>query len=124
MASYPAVQVFRVNKSIQDQIIYLIRKLVELDQTVDIVIIDTGAGISDSVLEFITASSEILLVVSPEPTSITDAYALLKTLNRKTDFSIEDNAIKVITNRITPDEDGEDIYNKLSTVVTRFLSLN
>ncbi|NLL00575.1 MAG: MinD/ParA family protein [Clostridiales bacterium] len=107
----------------KDQIIYLIRKLVELDQTVDIVIIDTGAGISDSVLEFITASSEILLVVSPEPTSITDAYALLKTLNRKTDFSIEDNAIKVITNRITPDEDGEDIYNKLSTVVTRFLKL-
>ena len=70
----------------KDQIIYLIRKLVELDQTVDIIIIDTGAGIADSVLEFVAASSEVVLVATPEPTSITDAYALLKTLNRKSVF--------------------------------------
>ena len=107
----------------KDQIIYLIRKLVELDQTVDIVIIDTGAGIADSVLEFVAASSEILLIATPEPTSITDAYALLKTLNRKSDFSVEDTIIKVIANRVTPDEDGEEIYEKLSIVVTRFLKL-
>lgn len=107
----------------KDQIIYLIRKLVELDQTVDIVIIDTGAGIADSVLEFVAASSEILLVATPEPTSITDAYALLKTLNRKSEFSVDDTAIKIIANRITPDEDGEEIYEKLSIVVSRFLKL-
>ena len=107
----------------KDQIIYLIRKLVELDQTVDIVIIDTGAGIADSVLEFVAASSEILLVATPEPTSITDAYALLKTLNRKSDFSVDDTVIKIISNRVTPDEDGEEIYEKLSIVVSRFLKL-
>lgn len=107
----------------KDQIIYLIRKLVELDKTVDIVIIDTGAGINDSVLEFIAASSEVLLVATPEPTSITDAYALLKTLNRKTDFCAEDTIIKMIANRITPDENGEEIFNKLNIVVTRFLKL-
>lgn len=106
----------------KDQIIYLIRKLVELDQIVDIVIIDTGAGISNSVLEFVAASSEILLVTTPEPTSITDAYALLKTLNRKIDFS-EDTAIKMIANRVTPDEDGKVIYDKLNIVVTRFLTI-
>lgn len=106
----------------KDQIIYLIRKLVELDQIVDIVIIDTGAGISNSVLEFVAASSEILLVTTPEPTSITDAYALLKTLNRKIDFS-EDTAIKMIANRVTPDEDGKGIYDKLNIVVTRFLTI-
>jgi flagellar biosynthesis protein FlhG len=107
----------------KDQIIYLIRKLVELDQTVDIVIIDTGAGIADSVLEFVAASSEILLVATPEPTSITDAYALLKTLNRKSEFSIDDTIIKIIANRVTPDEDGEEIYEKLNIVVSRFLKL-
>jgi flagellar biosynthesis protein FlhG len=107
----------------KDQIIYLIRKLVELDQTVDIVIIDTGAGIADSVLEFVAASSEILLIATPEPTSITDAYALLKTLNRKSEFSVDDTVIKMIANRVTPDENGEDIYEKLSIVVTRFLKL-
>ncbi len=107
----------------KDQIIYLIRKLVELDQTVDIIIVDTGAGIADSVLEFVAASSEILLISTPEPTSITDAYALLKTLNRKSGFSIDDTVIKTIVNRITPDEDGEEIYDKLNIVVTRFLKL-
>ncbi|HHT87533.1 MAG TPA: MinD/ParA family protein [Clostridiales bacterium] len=107
----------------KDQIIYLIRKLVELDRTVDIVIIDTGAGIADSVLEFVAASSEVLLVTTPEPTSITDAYALLKTLNRKSEFSIADTTIKMITNRVTPDEDGEEIFEKLNIVVNRFLKL-
>lgn len=107
----------------KDQIIYLIRKLVELDQTADIVIIDTGAGIADSVLEFVAASSEILLVATPEPTSITDAYALLKTLNRKSEFSVDDTVIKIIANRVTPDENGEEIYEKLSIVVSKFLKL-
>lgn len=107
----------------KEQIIYLIQKLVELDRTVDIVIVDTGAGIADSVLEFVAASSEILLVATPEPTSITDAYALLKTLNRKSEFSINDTVIKMIANRVTPDEDGEEIYEKLNIVVARFLKL-
>ena len=108
----------------KDQIIYLINKLVELDQTVDIIIIDTGAGITDSVLQFATASSEILLVTTPEPTSITDAYALLKTLNKKANFSVEDTAIRLIANRVTLDEKADDIYEKLKTVASKFLNLN
>lgn len=108
----------------KDQIIYLINKLVELDQIVDIIIIDTGAGITDSVLQFATASSEILLVTTPEPTSITDAYALLKTLNKKANFSVEDTAIWLIANRVTLDEKADDIYEKLKTVASKFLNLN
>ena len=52
--------------------------LYELDNIADIIIIDTGAGISENVMEMILSSSEILLVTTPEPASITDAYALLK----------------------------------------------
>lgn len=107
----------------KDQIVYLIRKLVELDKTVDIIIIDTGAGINDSVLEFVSSSSEVILVTTPEPTSITDAYALLKTLNRKSDFSTDNTVIKIIANRVTPDENGQELFGKLNTVVTKFLKL-
>ena len=107
----------------RDQIVSLIQKLVELDEKADIILIDTGAGIADSVIEFVAASSEVLLVATPEPTSITDAYALLKTLNRKTDISLEDTVIKMIANRIDTYEDGKELYGKLSLVVSKFLSL-
>ncbi|HWT76776.1 MAG TPA: MinD/ParA family protein [Mobilitalea sp.] len=107
----------------KDQIIYLIQKLVELDERADIIIVDTGAGISDSVLEFVAASSEVLLVATPEPTSITDAYALLKTLNRKTDIPLQETVIKMIANRIDTYDEGKELYDKLSLVVNKFLSL-
>ncbi len=107
----------------KDQIVYLIQKLVELDELADIILVDTGAGISDSVLEFVAASSEVLLVATPEPTSITDAYALLKTLNRKTDVSLQDTAIMMIANRIDTYDDGKELYDKLSLVVSKFLNL-
>jgi flagellar biosynthesis protein FlhG len=105
----------------KDQIIYLIQKLVELDQRADVIIVDTGAGIADSVLEFVAASTEVLLIATPEPTSITDAYALLKTLNRKDDFSFQDTVIKMVANRIDNYEDGKELYDKLSLVVDKFL---
>lgn len=107
----------------RDQIVYLIQKLVELDEKADIIIVDTGAGIADSVLEFVAASSEVLLVATPEPTSITDAYALLKTLNRKTDITLQDTVIKMVANRIDNYEDGKELHDKLSLVVNKFLNL-
>jgi flagellar biosynthesis protein FlhG len=107
----------------KEQIIYLIQKLVELDEKADIIIVDTGAGIADSVLEFVAASSEVLLVATPEPTSITDAYALLKTLNRKSDVSLQGTVIKMIANWIDKYEDGKELYDKLSLVVSKFLNL-
>jgi flagellar biosynthesis protein FlhG len=107
----------------KDQIVYLIQKLVELDELADIIIVDTGAGIADSVIEFVGASSEVLLVTTPEPTSITDAYALLKTINRKSDLSLQNTAIKMIANRVDTYDDGKELYDKLSIVVSKFLNL-
>ena len=107
----------------RDQIVYLIQKLVELDEKADVIIIDTGAGIADSVLEFVAASSEVLLIATPEPTSITDAYALLKTLNRRKDVSMQDTVINVVANRIDSYDDGKELYDKLSLVVNKFLNL-
>lgn len=108
----------------KDQVQYLVFKLKELETLADIIIIDTGAGISDSVLEFVVSSSEVLLVTTPEPTSITDAYALLKTLNARAGFDREYTEIKVITNRVSSYEEGKNLYNKLEVVVSKFLKIN
>ena len=108
----------------REQIIYLVQKLVQLDKLADIIIVDTGAGISDSVLEFVSSSEEVLLVATPEPTSITDVYALLKALHRKDDFSATTTKIRMICNRIMSEKEGQEIYNKLSVVVSKFLNID
>lgn len=107
----------------RDYLIYIIQNLAELDAIADIVIVDTGAGISDAVLEFLVASGEILLVTTPEPTSITDSYSLLKALNRHPRFSEEMSQIKVIANKVENDDEGKALFNKLNAVVTRYLKL-
>lgn len=101
----------------------MIAQLVKLDNLYDVVIIDTGAGISDSVLEFVLSSPEVLLIVTPEPTSITDAYSLLKAVNRKKEFDREDKSIKVITNRVMNASEGQEIYEKIRVVVSKFLNI-
>ena len=107
----------------REYLVYIIKNLAELDAIADVIIIDTGAGISEAVLEFLVASGEILLVTTPEPTSITDSYSLLKALNRHPRFSNEYSKIKVIANRVDSAEEGKLLYSKLSTVVSRYLKL-
>ena len=107
----------------RDYLVYIIQNLAELDAIADIIIIDTGAGISDAVLEFLVASGEILLVTTPEPTSITDSYSLLKALNRHPRFARENSQIKVISNRVETEEEGRNLFNKLNMVVSRYLKL-
>jgi len=107
----------------RDYLIYIIQNLAELDAIADIVIVDTGAGISDAVLEFLVASGEILLVTTPEPTSITDSYSLLKALSGHSRFSEEVSQIKMIANKVESDEEGKALFSKLNSVVARYLKL-
>lgn len=106
-----------------DQLNYIINNLAELDAFADVIIIDTGAGISDAVLEFLVASEEILLVTTPEPTSITDSYSLLKALYRHPRYSSEATTVKMIANRVDREEDGKTLYNKLDLVVKKYLKM-
>ncbi|MDE5864485.1 MAG: P-loop NTPase, partial [Lachnospiraceae bacterium] len=92
----------------KEKIQNLIAKLVKLDGMYDVVIVDTGAGIADSVIEFVLSSPEVVLVVTPEPTSITDAYSLLKAVNRKKNFDRKQKAIKVVTNRVNSEREGQE----------------
>ena len=105
-----------------DYLNYIIQNLSELDAIADIIIVDT-AGIADSVLEFLVASGEILLITTPEPTSITDSYSLLKALSRHPRFRTENTQVKMIANRVERGEDGQILYKKLNSVVQRFLKL-
>lgn len=108
----------------REQVQYLVYKLKELETLADIIIIDTGAGISDSVLEFVASSGEVVLVTTPEPTSITDSYALLKALNARESFDAEICKIKVVANRVLNYEEGKNLFAKLEVVVTKFLKIN
>lgn len=107
----------------REQVMYLVEKIKELEEMADILIIDTGAGISDSVIEFLFSSQEVILVTTPEPTSITDSYALLKTLNNRGGEELENITVKVVANRVTGENEARNLFTKLDVVVKRFLKV-
>lgn len=107
----------------KDSLNYIIQNLRELDTIADVILIDTGAGISDTVMEFLVASGEILLVTTPEPTSITDSYSLVKALYMHPQFSKADTQVKVIANRVEKEAEGPVLFEKLRLVVDSFLEV-
>ena len=113
-----------LNNLTREQILSVVQKLSELDSMADVILIDTGAGISDSVMEFVIASPEVLLITTPEPSSLTDSYSLIKTLYRNLDFNYKDTVINVIANRVSSAADGQAVFDKLSSVVSQFLNWN
>ena len=100
---------------------YLIKNMNHLDDICDVVLIDTGAGVSDSVLDFVRNCPEVLLVTTPDPSSLTDAYSLLKALSlgQKEDSLV--SKVSIIPNKILREEEGKGIFQKLNTVSKRFL---
>lgn len=106
------------------QLSNLLRGMEQLDELADVILIDTGAGISDSVLEFVASGNEVLLVTTPEPTSLTDSYSLLKALNNYSGFSKENTEIKIIANKVSNIVEGRNLYTKLNLVTERFLEMS
>lgn len=86
----------------------------------DYILIDTGAGISRSVLAFIACSQQVILVTTPEPTSLTDGYSLLKAVKH---FKI-DVDVKVMVNKAFSKKESERTYDKFNSAVKRFLNLD
>lgn len=89
-----------------------------LDKFFDVILIDTGAGLSQNVISFIMAAEEILLVTTPDPTSITDAYALVKMVSRRD----RKKAINIIVNKAKNAKEAAEVLNKLCGVSEKFLS--
>lgn len=97
----------------------LIRAFSELKTQFDILLVDTAAGISDMVLSFSRASQDVLVVVCDEPSSITDAYALMKILSRE--HAVQ--KFKIVANMVRSLKEGQELFAKLSRVTDRFLDV-
>lgn len=97
----------------------LIRAFSEINQNVDVLIIDTAAGASSSVVSFCKAAQEVLVVVCDEPASITDAYAMIKLLNREHGIQ----RFRVLANMAHSAQEGRHLFEKLAKVTNRFLDV-
>lgn len=90
-----------------------------LDKVADIILIDTGAGLSDNVISLVMAADEVLVVTTPDPTSMTDAYAMIKMISNRDRMK----KIKIIVNRAENAEEADSILNKLVFVSDKFLNV-
>jgi len=93
-----------------------IEELFETTEEADFLLIDTAAGISQNVLSFATAAEEVIVITTPEPTSITDAYAMIKVL-----FQREHSNIKLLVNMAFSANQAKEVAEKINLVVKQFL---
>jgi len=103
-----------------EQKLYLLSEFESLDETFDIFMIDTGAGISSNVMYFNMAAQEKIVVATPEPTSITDAYAMMKVMSIK----YSEKSFKLIVNEARDEKEADAIYRNLSAVAEKFLNIS
>ena len=95
------------------------KKLGRCSELADIILIDTGAGLNRNVIEFVLAAEEVLLVTTPEPTALADAYAVIKAYTTYT----QRRNIKLIVNRIRDEEEFDDVVDKINQTTKKFLEL-
>ncbi len=103
----------------EDQRKMFLEKLEALDEY-DYILMDTGAGVNRDVLSFIAASEELIIVTTPEPTSLTDGYSLIKATDH---YKLKDKA-KIVVNKAFTKEEGEETFKKFDRAVSRFLEIN
>ena len=102
------------------QIQYFLHQVGQFDNWADIILIDTGAGLNRMVLNFVLAADEVIVVTTPEPTAVADAYAVIKAYAAKGGQS----PVRLIVNRVRELAEGEGVLNKLAKVSQRFLGLS
>jgi flagellar biosynthesis protein FlhG len=103
-----------------DDLNYFADEVEKIAADMDYVLFDTGAGLSKENLKFITAADECLVVTTPEPTSLTDAYALIKVVSGLQ----KDTVFKIIVNRADNDNEARQVADKIALVARRFLEID
>jgi flagellar biosynthesis protein FlhG len=103
-----------------DQKIYLMEEIDLLHDRFDVVLIDTEAGISENVTYFNLAAQVIIVVTTPEPTALSDAYALMKLLSTQ----YKEKRFKLIVNFVASENEALDVYHKLTLVSSRFIDIS
>ena len=101
------------------QLQFFLSQVAQFDNWADIILIDTGAGLNRMVLNFVMAADEVVVITTPEPTAVTDAYAVIKTYASHAGTS----PIRLVVNRVREVAEGEGVVNKLSKVSQRFLGV-
>ncbi|MDA8210937.1 MAG: MinD/ParA family protein [Clostridia bacterium] len=94
-----------------------INSLSELEGMTDILIIDTGAGLARNVMSFVLAADEVIVICTPEPTAMTDAYGLVKTLYKQK----PESKVHLVVNRVENAEEANETANKFTVVAQKFL---
>jgi len=103
-----------------DELDYFASQVEELNGHVDFILFDTGAGLSKETLKFIVAAQETIVVTTPEPTAITDAYAIIKMVNSM-NYNVD---FKLVVNRVADTREGRQTAEKISLVAKQFLNLD
>jgi flagellar biosynthesis protein FlhG len=102
----------------ESQKLYFMSEMETLGMQMDLLLIDTGAGINDNVVYFNLAARERIVLLTPEPTSLTDAYALIKVLSSRHDIK----RFRILVNHCRDEKEGLAVFRKLSIVADRFLN--
>lgn len=108
----------KIQELTEEQRKLFLDKLTQLDEF-DYILMDTGAGVNKDILAFISASQELIIITTPEPTSLTDAYSLIKAADY---FKLKDRA-KVVVNKAFTKEEGIETFNKFDRAVSKFLKI-
>jgi len=98
----------------------LVGALAELELQADVILIDTGAGISPNVLSFTRAADHVLVVTTPEPTAITDAYAVVKVISR--DGAV--HRVSLLVNQVRAPAEAKIVYDRIAKVARQFLNIS
>ncbi len=98
----------------------LMDQMRSLEEQADLILIDTGAGVGPNVLGFLVAADQILVVTTPEPTAITDAYAVIKTVSRH-DNELD---IRLLVNMVRDEREARAVYDRITGVCRRFLNVS
>lgn len=97
----------------------LMQKLAGCAAVADIILVDTGAGLGKNVMDFILAADEVLLVTTPEPTALTDAYAVMKAYSMYASYQ----NIRLVVNRVYDEAESREVVAKLQQTSERFLNM-
>ncbi len=104
----------------QRQINNLLQGFSKIGQYYDVIVVDTGAGLANNVINFILGSDEVILISTPEPTSITDAYGVIKVISNND----KQKKINLIINQMQSQQEGERVSNRLITTAREFLGID
>jgi len=109
----------RIANLSEEELEYFVQEFMTLSNA-DIIIIDTGAGISNNVLSFVGASDEVFVITTPEPTSITDAYGIIKII--ATELQNTHINMKLLVNRVHSADEGKRISDRIINIAAQFLN--